>query len=396
MDFRLTEQEELFRREVNEFIRRELPADWSKRLIAPLLDGYDDSIWEITKTMARKFGEKGWLTLTWPREYGGREASPILNLLFQEELLTYGAPGRDPIGIGMVGPTIIQFGSEEHKKKYLLPMAKGEMFCAECLSEPDSGSDMASIKTLAKEETDCFVVNGQKVWTTGGHRAEVCILLARTDPDVPKHKGLSCFLVDLNTPGITINPIENLIGTRDFNEIYFDDVRFPKENLIGKKNHGWEICMALFDYERAAIIENDAVAKHILDELIEYIKETESNGKPALSSQLRSRIAELAVEVEIGRLIAYWAAWEETKGIPSTLVASESKLFGSELKQRAASLGIQVLGLFGQLAEGSNWAPMLGSFERQYLATRADTIAAGTSEVLRGLIATRGLGLPVR
>jgi alkylation response protein AidB-like acyl-CoA dehydrogenase len=249
---------------------------------------------------------------------------------------------------------------------------------------------LASLQTRATEEGDSFVINGQKVWTSGGHRADWCFLLARTDPEAPKHEGISCFMVDMKTPGITIRPLINIIGAHGFNEIYFDDVRIPKENLIGEKNQGWRIAMALLDFERAWI-EPAAVARHLLEVVVEYAKEHAEFG---ISPHLRHRLAEAAIEIDIARLFAYRSAWLHSKGITPSYEAAESKVFGSELLQRVANIAMQLTGFYGQLEEGSKWAPLMGKARKFYLASLGFTIAAGTSEVQRDVITARGLGLP--
>ncbi|PIU57394.1 MAG: acyl-CoA dehydrogenase [Chloroflexi bacterium CG07_land_8_20_14_0_80_51_10] len=393
MNFRFTKEEESFRQEVRGFLEKELPPGWTKRILCPIMDMHEiDDVWEVNKVLAPKLGEKGWLSLTWPKEYGGSEASPILDLIFQEELFYYGAPGRDPYGVGMVGPTLIRFATEEQKRIHLEPIAKGKLFWCEGYSEPEAGSDLASLQTRATEDGDSFVINGQKVWTSGGHRADWCFLLARTDPEAPKHRGISCFMVDMKTPGVEVRPLINIIGAHGFNEIYFDDVRVPNENLVGEKNQGWRIAMALLDFERAWI-EPAAVGRHLLEEVIEYTKEgTEFEMNPPL----RHRLAEAAIEIEIARLFAYRSAWLHSKGITPSYEAAESKVFGSELFQRVANIAMQLLGFYGQIEEGSKWAPLMGKIQQLYLAALGFTIAAGTSEVQRDVIAARGLYLPRR
>ena len=221
MEFGFTVEEETFRQEVTNFLDKELPQEYDMAVINPAEDRYRDGVWELQKVMARKFGEKGWLSLGWPKEYGGSESSPFLSAILQEEIHYRGAPGWDGFTVGMLSPTLIHFGTEQQKKQHLPYIARGEKFWCEGFSEPDTGSDLASIKTLARQEGNNLVVDGRKLWTSGAHKADWCFLLVRTDP-VPskKHMGISFLLLDMKTPGITVNTIADMAGGRNLCEIF--------------------------------------------------------------------------------------------------------------------------------------------------------------------------------
>ena len=393
MNFGFSQQEEAFRKEVREFIQKEFPSDlrWRFRpTVAASIYGLDGEALQFAKTMRRKLGAKGWLSLSWPKEYGGQN-SLFSQVIVYEELLYHNCPGIDPNGAAFFAPTLIRFGSEEQKKNHLPGIARGEVAWCEMLSEPDSGSDLASLKTQATEDGDYYVINGQKTWNSGAHVADWGFILARTDPNLPRHKGLSYFLVDMKTPGVTVNPIVNMLGEQEFNEVFFDNVRVPKDNLIGGVNRGWYVTMATLDFERSAHMFYPAVRGY-LDHLSEYLKQIQ---KP-LDPVLRNRLAELLAECEMARLIHYRAIWMMEKGSIPTYEAAIDKMYNSELAQRAAELGMQVLGHYGGLLPGSKFACLNGWPSFYYLDTVSYSIMAGTSEIDRNVIAVRGLGLPTQ
>ena len=389
MNFEFTQEEEAFRGEVRKFIEKEYSTEWRER-VRGFMDSYSgtsDKEWEFVRAMAGELGARGWLSLAWPEKYGGR-GSPFLQYILTEELGYSGCPGWDHFGVGMLAPTLINLGTEEQKERFLPGIAKGETFWCECLSEPNAGSDLASLQTRAVEKDDHFFINGQKTWTSAAHRADWAIVLARTDPQQPKHKGLSFFLVDMKTPGITVNPIANMAGHHEFNEVFFDDVQVPKENLVGGENQGWRVIMALLDFERFCI-PVFAIARRNLEDILNYTRER----KP-INSVLRNRLAELIVECEVGRLIHCRVVWMHSKGIIPNYEAAMNKLYTLELAQRVALAGMQVLGSYGGLLPGVKWAPLGGRLPLIYLRSIGYTLEMGTSEIDRDIIALRGLGLP--
>ena len=249
MDFKFSTEEETFQNDVNGFLKKELPSDWTgETAYASSDDG-----WNFNLKMKKKLAEKGWLTLGWPKEYGGMEASIMSQVLFNEQMAYNRAPGIDIWGIKMLAPTLMVHGTEEQKQRFLPPVANGEVQWCQGYSEPGSGSDLASLQTRAEVDGDEYVVNGTKIWTSNGHRADWIILLARTDTDAPKHRGITMLLVDMKTPGISVNPIVNMAGMHEFNQVFFDNVRVPKRNLVGEENRGWYVGATLLDFERSGV-----------------------------------------------------------------------------------------------------------------------------------------------
>ncbi|GBD13533.1 Putative acyl-CoA dehydrogenase FadE17 [bacterium HR24] len=394
MEFRFSPEEEAFRQEVREFLRQE----WSEEATeggaeSPLGYGGGRGLDEIRR-FQKKLAQKGWLTLAWPKEHGGMGASIMKQVIFNEEMAYHRAPQQLGVGPDRVGPTIILYGTEEQKREHLPRIANAEVIWCQGFSEPGAGSDLASLQTSAVPDGDYFVINGQKIWTSLAHVADWMILLARTDPDAPKHRGISYFLVDMRTPGITVRPLVDMTGRHAFNQVFFDNVRVPRKNLVGELNRGWYVAAATLDFERSGI--NRVMAGiRLYEELVQYARETERDGRPLMADPtIRHKLAELKIEFEVGRLLAYRVAWIQSQGRIPNQEASMSKLFGSELQQRLARAGIEMLGLGGQLRPGSKWAPMAGRIADYYLASVSTTVAAGTSEVMRNIIAMRGLGLP--
>ena len=390
MDFSFAPEHEAFRNEVREFIKKEFPPERQTmyRDFLSVFVGGGAEQRAFNREMAKKLGARGWLSLAWPEEYGGRN-SPVLQHILVEELAYHKCPGWDTVGIGMLAPMLLRSGTEEQKRRFLPPMARGEVSWCELLSERDAGSDLAALQTRAIEKDDHFVINGQKCWTSGAHLADWGFILVRTDPTaMPKHRGLTFLLVDMKTPGISITPIVNMTGDHEFNEVFFDDVRVPKENMVGEKNRGWYVVVGVLDFERSALPFH-AIARRKLDDFIEYVR------KAKLSDPiLRHRIAELLVECEVARLIHYRVVWMQGKGIVPNYESSIDKLFMTELNQKVTATVCRSLGLYGNLWHGSKWAPMDGHAPYLYLRAVGDVIAMGSSEIERVVIAQRGLGLP--
>jgi len=278
--------------------------------------------------------------------------------------------------------------------RHLPGIVEAETVWCQGFSEPGAGSDLASLQTRAVADGDYFIINGQKIWTSFAHRADWCILLARTDPEAPKHKGISYFLLDMKTPGIEIRPLVDMMNRHTFNQLFFENVRIPRDCLVGELNRGWYVAAATLDFERSGI--NRVVAGYrTYEELVEYAAQAKRDSQRLLDdSRVRHRLGELAIEFQVGRMLAYRVASMQAKGQIPNAEASISKLYGSELQQRLGWDGMQILGLAGQLEPGGRWAPLGGRLEQYYLFAAALTVAAGTSEIQRGIIAGRGLGLP--
>lgn len=385
MEFHFSQEEDQFRSEIRQFLASNLPPDWDGTSI----DEADAAA--ITRSFTRKLAARGWLAMAWPKEYGGQAAGHIRQLIYNEEMAYHLAPGAFNMGVAWVGPAIMLYGTDEQKQRYLPRIARGEDIWCTLYSEPAAGSDLAALQTRAVLEGDEFVINGHKIWTSGAHIADWGWLAARTDLDAPKHKGISTFVVNMKTPGITVRPLINMAGEHGFNEVFFDDVRIPKENLVGELNRGWYHIAVALDFERSGI-QSYAIARRTLQDLASLVR----NHRSALLNLPTARLglAERVIELNVGTLLAYRVAWMQSQGKVPNYEASMSKLFGSELTQRIAQTGMVIIGMCGQLMPGSLRAPLSGRYALAYLRAVSSTIAAGTSEIQRNIIATRGLGLP--
>ena len=389
MRYTFTAEEEDFRREVRTWLKEQLPDDWNGG------DESTDEGWAFNLEMRKKLADKGWLTLAWPTEYGGQGASFMKQVVFSEEMTTAQAPGVDGFGIKMLGPTIMVHGTEEQKKRLLPPIARGELQWCQGYSEPDSGSDLASLQLKVEETDDGWVVNGSKIWTSQAHRADWIFFLGRTNPDAPKHRGISFFVADRHTPGIEVRPIVNMAGEHHFNQTIFEDVRIPKDSLIGERDRGWYIAATLLDFERSGV-QYPAGGRRTYNELLEFAKVTPGSDGQPLSQDLdiRRQFAELDVDIECARLVAYEVAWMQSVGQIPNKEASAAKVLGTKLTQKLAKFGTELAGMYGMLGPGSEFAPIDGRYPQMQMSVVAHTIFAGTTEIQKNIIATRGLGLP--
>ncbi|MBI4339771.1 MAG: acyl-CoA dehydrogenase family protein [Chloroflexi bacterium] len=386
MDFGFPAELEEFREEVRQFVRTDVPANWEG-------GGFEEEDPREAQAIRRKLAQRGWLTMAWPKEYGGMGAPHYQQLVFNEEMAYHRVPAADN-SVNMLGPILMLEGTDEQKREFLPRIARAEMRWGQGYSEPEAGSDLASLQTRAMADGDDFVINGTKIWTSGAHHADWLFMLARTDPDAPKHRGISFFLADMKTPGLTIRPIVNMAGIHGFNQLFFDNVRVPKRNLVGEYNRGWYVGARLLDFERSGV-GRSAGARRTLEELVQFARETAWNGqKLAAKPEVRNRLADMAVEVEVSRMISYRVGYLQSRGEVFNKEASVGKLFGSEMVQRLYGVGMSMMGLYGGLSRGSQWAPLKGRIQRGFLTSFSSTIAAGTSEIQRNVIAERGLGLP--
>lgn len=388
MDFKLTEEQEKFRQEVRDFLEGELRQGLWKPTSDAWIMAYDP---EFTKRVA----QKGWIGLTWPKEYGGQGRSFIDRLILTEEMLRYGAPAACHwFADRQIGGAVLHYGTDEQKAEILPKIIKGEAVVGLGMSEPEAGSDLASLKTKAVEDGDYFVIDGQKVWTSGGSHMNWIYLLARTDPNAPKHRGISEFIFETNLPGITVNPIVDMTGGVHFNEVFFDSVRVPKKYLIGGINSGWKQVLNQLDYERSGM-ERLMANYPVFAALIDYTKQTKRNGKPLSQDPvIRSKLAQLKTELEIGRLFMYQVALAMDAGRAPNWESCLAKWYGTAFQQRLAGTAIEILGLYGQLSPESKWVPIDGLAYHTYLASKGYSLQAGTSEILKNILALRKLGLP--
>jgi len=387
VEFRFTAEEERIAREVHEFIEKErTPELLAETLELGAIYGGSEG-----RKICQKMGARGWLCPSWPKEYGGLGASELVKLIILDEMAYMGLPFLFG-GASMAGPAILRHGSEELKKEFLPRIASGEVEFALGYTEPQAGSDLASLEMRAEDKGDYFLVNGQKTFNTHCHVADYHYLAVRTDPNAPRHRGISMLVVDLKSPGITIRPLTTMAGWRT-NEVFYDNVEVPKRNLVGELNQGFRYIMTALDFERMVTI---GMFRRLFDNLVEYVKEARVDGKPLGKNPIvRQKMAEMAIELEAARLLYYNLGYVLAKGEAATFHSSMEKLFACEVAQRVVRVGMQILGYYGQLQQGSKWAPLQGEMEFQYRWSFLHTIAGGTSEIQRNIIALRGLGLPL-
>ena len=386
MDLGLTPGELKFRDELRAWLKANVPT--KKIKTAETSAAHHASL----KAWQRQLYEGGYAGVNWPKEFGGRGTTFIEQAIFQEELALADAPElMGTIGQGLVGPTIITVGTAEQKKRYLSAILSGDEVWCQGFSEPNAGSDLASLETKGVRDGDDFVINGQKIWTSYAHIADQCLLVVRTDTTAPKHKGLTCLLVDMKSPGITVRPLKMMSGDAGFNEMFFSNVRVPASNVLGQVNDGWNVAITALSNERANLGTGlYVVFKRNFEAVLEHARHIKHQGKPALEDPvLRQRLAQAYVDLEVFRLNTTRALSHLNKtGIPGP-EGSIQKLYWSELNQRNAQIAMEVLGPSAQLSNFDD-----GRWVYNYLRTRGNTIEAGTSEVQRNIIAQRVLGLP--
>lgn len=381
MDFSFSPEQEKFREEVRQFLEKELPEEW--RSNHNWINGFSPEF-------SGKLGKRGWIGMPWPKKYGGQERTYLDRLVLTEELLRAGAPVfAHWMGDRQVGPAILAHGGEEQRMEFLPRICRGEITFCVGMSEPEAGCDLASLQTKAVLEGDYFVINGQKVWTSGAQQSDYCYMVVRTDPKAPKHKGISELVVDMKLPGITVRPLLDLTGKEHLSEVFFDNVRVQKSALLGQLNRGWYQIAAQLDYERSGI-ERLMSNYPLFQDILQLVKETQLGKEP----RVRHKIAELSVEFEVGRWLIYRVAWLLTRGVVPNYEAAMSKFFCTEFEQRLAHAATQILGLYGQLMPGSQRAMLGGKAADEYLYCPGYTIQGGTSEILRNIVALRGMGLP--
>ncbi len=395
MDLTLTPAEERFRDACRAWLEAHVPRQWHDPAFREALNAAEEMA--FLKEWQRTLYDGGWIGLAWPKEYGGRGATYMEQVIFNQEMVRAKAPPIvNVLGLIVAGPTIIVHGTAEQRQRYLPKILNAEEIWCQGFSEPNSGSDLASLATHASLDGDEFVVNGQKIWNSFGHFAQQCLLLVRTDVNVPKHKGISALIVDMHSPGITVKPLRQITGDAEFNEVFFDNVHVPRGNLLGEMNDGWNVAITILMFERmntASLLETQT--KIALDELIDTARRTLRNGRPATEDPLvRQKLAQVFIEVEILRLSTYRSITRLQRGQRPGPEGSIDKLFWSLTAQRLFEVAMEILGPYGQLVKGSKWAVDGGRWPYQFLRSRADTIAGGTSEIMRNIIGERVLGLP--
>jgi len=389
VDFTFSDAEQQFRDEIRKLLADQLPADYADR--AFLEEIPEEERAALATKMTKALADRKWLAMAWPGEHGGIDAGHVQQMLYKEETAYASMPSGSTMGVDWVGPAIMLFGTDEQKAKYLPNIVGGiDQWCT-LYSEPGAGSDLASLQTRAVRDGDDWIINGSKIWTSGGHFSNMGWLAARTDQDAPKHRGISTFVLEMDSPGIEVRPLVNMAGEHHFNQVFVEDVRIAGENLVAVENRGWYQVATALDYERSGVAAY-AGGKRSLERLVGVAKEDDSllNNSPAA----RFELADRWVELQVGYNVAYRIPFLQAQGQIPNHEASVSKLYGSELTQRIARTGLHLLGMSGQVMPGSPHAKLGGAIAKTYLSSVSSTVAAGTSEVQRNIIAQRGLGLP--
>ena len=388
MDLNLTPAQEQFRDELRAWLQANVPPPF----VGSTNEEEKGAYFDYLRAWQRKVYDGGWAGISWPKEYGGRGAALIEQAIWTEEWARAEAPMLiNTLGLSLIGPTIIAVGTPEQKSRFLPKILSCEEIWFQGFSEPNAGSDVAGLSTKATLDGDHFVINGQKIWTSLAHVADWCLLLVRTDPNAPKHKGITALLVDMHLPGVTVRPLKQMTGDASFNEVFFDNVRVPVANVLGEVNKGWHTAIATLMNERAHLGTGTYVAfKRNFDQLVARAREIRRGGRPvAQDPVLRQKLAASFIELEVFRLtnIRSLSKMHNTS-IPGP-EGSILKIQWSELNQRMQQTAMETLGPYGQL-----WGLDNGQWVYNYLRTRANTIEAGTSEIQRNIVAERVLGLP--
>jgi len=388
VDLAFSDDDEAFRREAREWLSEQLTGEFAvvRGRGGP---GDEHALFEERHRWERALGAARWTCLGFPREYGGRDVTLLQQVIFYEEYARAGGPGRVGIvGEGLIGPTINAFGTEEQKRRFLPPIARGDELWCQGYSEPDAGSDLANVSTRAELDGDEWVITGQKVWTSLAHCADWCFVLCRTDPEVPKHRGLSYLLVPMRQPGVEIRPIVQLTGTSEFNEVFFDGARTSAADVVGAVNDGWKVAMGTLAFERGASTLGQQLGFE--RELAEIIQLANKSGRAA-DPRLRQRLADAWIRLTIMRYNALRSLSSMATGALTRQTAIH-KLYWSSFHRDLGRLAVDTLGPHGEIAEGQPYE--LTPQQRLFLFTRADTIYGGSNEIQRNVIGERALGLP--
>jgi alkylation response protein AidB-like acyl-CoA dehydrogenase len=387
MDLKFTAEDEAFRKEVRAWLDANLPADWRHRGVGGYREDEDE---DIQREWQRRLHQGNWLRLAWPAEHGGRAASPVQQAIHQEELAAYGAPpilGR--LGVTLAAPTINVLGSRWQKDAYIEKLLSGDEVWAQGFSEPNAGSDLASLKTRAVKDGDRWIINGQKVWSSGAHYSDRSFLLARTDPEAPAHRGISYFIVNLRQPGVEVRRIRQLTGGGEFCEIFLKDAVVEERDLVGSPGDGWKAAMTTFGFERGGLA-NASRFESAVNSLAGLVRELGQGSDPIV----RQRVAQAKIEAHTFRMNGLRALTKAQQGAAPGPEASLTKLYWSEMDKRIQETAVAVQGPYGALLPGDAWSIEEGRWQFGWLWSQAETIYAGSSEIQRNIIAERVLGLP--
>lgn len=395
MDFDFTPAQQAFRREVREWLAANVPADLRGRGFAS--SRADREHVDRLRDWQRTLHKAGYVGIDWPVEYGGRGALILEQVILYEEMARAASP--QPVnrgGLSMLGPTLMTHGTPAQRASHLDKILTAEEIWCQGFSEPEAGSDLASLKTRAVLDGDQYIVTGQKVWTSMAHVSEWGFFLVRTDPVAPRHKGITFLLIDMTSPGISIRPLRQLTGEAEFNEVFLENVRVPASNVVGKVNEGWGVALTTLAYERDVL----TMIRHIslrtaLERLVALAKRTRKNGGTAAQDPvMRQKIASLCIAERCLQLNGYRSLTRILKGVAPGPEGSTAKLFWSQVDQDLAEVATQVIGPYSQVGPPSPWAPDEGQWAFYALLARGSGIRAGTSEILRNILGERVLGLP--
>jgi alkylation response protein AidB-like acyl-CoA dehydrogenase len=388
--------QESFRNEVRAWVRQNLPKEWTSRAMTgpdvPRVEAY-----KFLREWQKRLFDAGFIGLTWPKEYGGRGLTFLEEFILHEEMaLAKAPPVLNILGIAMAGPTIVAYGTEEQKKRYLAKILSCEEIWCQGYSEPNAGSDLAGLQTRAVRDGDHFVVNGQKVWTSIAQAADWMMLLARTDTDAPKHKGITYFLLDMHSPGVSVRPLRQITGDAEFNEVFFENVRVPADNVLGGINNGWQVGITTLMYERLALGFGLQVRLRIaLDALVGLAQRTKKNGDFAAKDPIvRQKLAQLWIDTETFKYTGARAITKLLKGEMPGAEASTGKIWWCETHQRLQDIAMELQGPYHQLLAGTDWAVDRGLWQYTFLRSRANSVEGGTTEIQKNIIGERVLGLP--
>ena len=401
MDWADSQEQASFRAAVRGFIAEDLPERYRPDREGPLAWSEDRHSGEAelkatSDHWVKALSAHGWIAPAWPREYGGAGLTPMEQFIFNHEMANARAPQVGGQEIAQIGPAIIIHGDDDLKREYLPQILSGETNWCQGFSEPGSGSDLASLQTRAEREGDDYVINGQKIWTSNAHRADYIAMLVRTDPDAPKHRGISFLLLDMKSPGITVRPLVNMGWSHGFNEVFFEDVHVPVRNRVGEENRGWYVSVTLMDFERSRI-RQAVTARRALSTLLDYLATDDGRRKSRLagSTPLRHELADRATEIEVAFNLAFRVVSMQASGVVPNYEASMLQMSIFETNQRTARTQAKIFGLYTNCwDEDDEWSPRRAMPARGYVSAVSSTIAGGTSEIQRNIIATRGLGLP--
>jgi len=387
-----SKEDEAFRKEIRTWLKHNLP---KKDKALSDLPPHDPERVKRAKEWQRKLYDAGYVAMSWPKEYGGQDADVMRQTIVNEEMVWARAPGLiGAMGIQMLGPTLIQYGTEEQRRRYLPKVLTAEEIWCQGYSEPGAGSDLASLRTRAELVGDEFIVNGQKVWTSNAQFADRMFCLVRTDPDVPKHRGISYVLIDMKTPGITVRPLVQMTGDAGFNEVFFEDVRVPRANLVGELNQGWMVANATLFHERN-LLGSTTRTQLMMQNLIRLARSRQHYGKPAAEDPvIRQKLADLLVRVEAMKYHSYRQLTDAIKGRPPGVAAMVNKLVGTELNHDICALALELLNSYAPLTRGSAHVIDHGNWAYEFMFTLGLVIGGGTSQIQKNIISERGLGMP--